>query len=137
MKYEKRYKYPHMAPLDVAIWERFIDQNPDFFDEVDYDVAVGSKPEFDTVVNSETGGDTLRLYQKKIDVVGHKGGNVWIIEVKPNAALTALGQVLSYTTLYKKFVNSTADITTAILTDRIVIDMPLLAEELNVKILIA
>ncbi len=34
-------KYPHMKPEDIAVWERFINKNPGYFDTVDYDVHLG------------------------------------------------------------------------------------------------
>ena len=40
-KYGKLSKYPHMKPEDVAIWERFLLDYPEYFDTVDYDVSVG------------------------------------------------------------------------------------------------
>lgn len=88
--------YTHMAPLDVAIWERFIRANQTYFDAVAYDVQVGSGPGFDTVVNPESGGNLDALYKKKIDVLGVKDGVHVIVEVKPRADSRALGQVEGY-----------------------------------------
>lgn len=126
-----------MMPQDVAIWERFIDQNVNFFDSVDYDVTVGSTPQFDTIVNPATGGDAARLYQRKIDVVGYKDNDVYIIEVKPNAGASALGQIQSYATLYKYFRDLNIKTIPTILTDRMTTDMALLSHEFKIKILIA
>lgn len=136
-KYEKRYKYPHMMPLDVAIWERFIDANPNFFDSVDYDVALGSKPLFDVTVNTETGGEATRLYQKKIDVVGYKDKNIYIVEIKPQASLAALGQAKSYEILYRNFIDPDIKTIPTILTDRVATDLPMIAFEMGIKLLTA
>jgi hypothetical protein len=37
-----------------------------------------------------------RALSLRIDVVAEKAGEVWIIEVKPNAGLGALGQLMAY-----------------------------------------
>lgn len=124
-------------PQDVAIWERFIDQNVNFFDSVDYDVVVGSIPKFSTTVNLETGGSDARLYQRKIDVVGYKGDDIYIVEVKPNAGASALGQIQAYATLFKYFRSLDAKTIPTILTNRITTDMPLLAYTMNIKLLLA
>ena len=100
--YEKRHWYPHMMPADVAIWERFIEKYPLHYDLVQYDVKVGSLPDFDTVVSPETGGDASALYKKKIDVVGFMGDDIDIIELKPRAGAPAVGQVKLYRKLYIK-----------------------------------
>lgn len=100
-KYKKLAKYPHMKPYDVAIWERFIDGNLDFFDSVDYDVCIGKGADFLPDDYSTADGRENRLYQKKIDVVGYKGEEVWIIELKPSAGMHSLGQILTYKHLSK------------------------------------
>lgn len=98
--YEKRYWYPHMKPLDQAIWERFISQFPDVYDHVQYDVPVGEVPEHATLPVSDLGGTAEMLYKRKIDVVGFKGDQIDIIELKPSAGLSAIGQVNGYRALY-------------------------------------
>lgn len=93
-------KYPHMQPLDVAVWERFISTHPDYFERVDYDVLVGTgvEPTGKHDANVEAGYQTLT--QKKIDVVGYKDGKTTIVEVKPIANMRGLGQIIVYSHLY-------------------------------------
>ena len=101
-KLQKLAKYPHMKPADIEIWERFIEAQPDFFDSVDYDFHVGRGADFLPDEEDTPDGRENRLYRKKIDVVGYKKNQIWIIEVKPVADATALGQVLSYREFYIK-----------------------------------
>lgn len=98
--FEKRDYYPHMKPNDVLIWHAFIDKYPASFDFVQYDVPCGSGPQFDTLINEETGGHVEKLYKRKIDVVAFKGDEITIIEVKPRAGASAVGQVKMYRKLY-------------------------------------
>lgn len=135
--YEKRYKYPHMAPLDVAIWERFITANPDIFDVVSYDVPVGDGASFDTVVNPETGGDVGKLYQRKIDVVGRKNGIFFVVEVKPRASTSAIGQVKGYVTLFKRDYTIHESVVPIIVTDELLPEMEFLAKGEGVQIILA
>lgn len=101
-KYEKLAKYPHMKPYDVEVWERFMELNPNMFDGVDYDVCVGEGADFLPTGEDTPDGRENRLYQKKIDVVGYKNGDVWLIEVKPEGNASALGQILTYAELWMK-----------------------------------
>jgi hypothetical protein len=94
--------YPHMKPADVLIWEAFIRGNPGFFDSVDYDVPVGEGAPFLPESEEAFVSDYRLLTQKKIDVVGYRDNEVWLIEVKPNAGSKALGQILTYEKLYSK-----------------------------------
>jgi len=89
-----------MKPYDVAIWERFLAEYPTYYNKVQYDVPCGEGPQFDTLANEETGGHDERLYKRKIDVVGFRGNEVDIIEVKPRAGPSAIGQVKMYRQLY-------------------------------------
>lgn len=125
-----------MKPLDVAIWERYIAQNPDAYKTVQYDVPVGSTPDFDTTVNPETGGDNAFNYRRKIDVVGHTDEHIDIIEIKPRAGSGALGQVRSYKSLYERDYGPKKNVRAVVITDERTPDIDMLAAELNVKIII-
>lgn len=93
-------KYPHMKPADVHLWEKFIRANAGFFDTVEYDFPVGRGPDWLDTERDEFAAKQEKLYQKKIDVLGFKGELIWIVEVKPQAGSSALGQVLTYKKLF-------------------------------------
>lgn len=96
LPYKKLLKYPHMKPLDVAIWERFVVKYPNLFTMVIYDYHVGEGADFLPTGTETPDGRENRLYQKKIDVLGFKVDEMSIIEVKPRADIKALGQVITY-----------------------------------------
>lgn len=135
-KYGKRYWYPHMKPADIAIWERFIAKHPDAYDECIYDLAVGSAPEFAAPEAAADLGNIAELYRRKIDVVGLKGGEVDIIELKPRAGTAALGQVVGYITLYKRDIDPSASPHPVLITDTLLPDMEMLAKTMGVKLII-
>lgn len=97
---EKLHKYPHLMVGDIRIWEQYLEVGDPEYDSYDYDVHVGEgvKPSesWDTKVKAMA----LALSEKRIDVLAWKGNEPTIIEVKPQAALSAIGQVLSYGELY-------------------------------------
>jgi hypothetical protein len=125
-----------MAKLDADIWERFIAAHPDYFDRCAYNVAVGEGTPHDTMVNGETGGDINRLYQRKIDVVGDKGGNYVVVEVKPRASTAAIGQVKGYAKLFARDAEISAPIKKLILTNELLPEMAELAADDGVDILV-
>ena len=122
-KFEKLAKYPHMKPADIEVWERFMVLNPRFFDSVDYDFHVGEGADFLPTGSDTPDGRENRLYQKKIDVVGYKKEEVWIIEVKPQADMLALGQVLSYKEIYAKEIGAEQPLTLAVICKNITNEM--------------
>lgn len=134
--YEKRYKYPHLKPKDIEIWERCLDKKSELYESVDYDVAVGTGYPIPDSTEENFARDFKILSQYKIDVVGYSGDNVEIMEVKPQAGPATIGQVIGYLKLYKAFINPSAKAQAVILTDAIKPDMALLAYEARVKIII-
>ena len=133
-RFEKRSKYPHLKPADILIWERFIEKYPQAYDSVRYDVPVGTPPPFSTIVNQESGGDDVKLFLRKIDVVGHKEGEIDIIELKPRAGTSALGQVKGYKLLFVRDYKPSAKVRAVVITDKIEQDMFELAEAEGVEL---
>lgn len=116
--YEKRTWYPHMKPNDEAIWNRFLSEFPNAYDSVQYSVPCGRGAEFDTLITEETGAHDEYLYKRKIDAVGFKDDTVTIIELKPNAGSSAIGQVKMYRDLYIKDYSPVRFPNMLIITDR-------------------
>ena len=125
-----------MKPADVEIWNRFIEQNPKAYDYVYYDYAVGKGPDFDTVVNPETGGDDRELYQYKIDVVGVKGQTIDLIEIKPRAGLSCCGQICGYRCLWNRDAGFEEEGQAVIITDVLRPDMPDVCEDMGIRIIV-
>ncbi len=126
----KLFKYPHMFPLDIAIWERFLDRFGSDFLSFTYDVKVGSGTEPPEGVGDNYARMQRILSKYRIDVVGLKPDSITIIEVKPEAGTVAIGQIEAYTRLYQRDFNPQLPIKGAIVTDRELPDMKYLT---NVK----
>lgn len=94
--------YPHMLAGDTEVWSRFLEDPPFIIKGVIYDYHVG-RP-----VNVGPGADLITkqiaagLGQKRVDVVMWADGMWWVVEVKPRAGMTALGQVITYARLFKQ-----------------------------------
>ncbi|MBU6430899.1 MAG: hypothetical protein KGJ58_01695 [Patescibacteria group bacterium] len=128
-------RYPHMKPADVAIWERFIKKFPDEYNSVDYDVAVGTGRRHEGAADVAIVDGFEHLTRKKIDVVGYKEKSTHIIEVKPNAGASALGQAKSYELLYKRDIDQATPTLTRLITDTAGLDMPHLSSWMEVEVI--
>ena len=110
-------RYYHMLPADVELWAAWVATGEYLPDEVWYDVKVGSGPDL--------GGDdpeyivrySASCWRKRIDVVGRRGLDYWIIEVKPRAGAMALGQALFYSDLFEREFAVAGDVVPVIVTD--------------------
>ena len=135
-KYEKRYKYPHMKPFDREIWERFIEKFPDAYDTCQYDFNVGDAPPFNPMGDNDEDLNQDALYRLKIDVIGHKNGKIDIIELKPKAGPSTIGQVKGYQHLYMRDEESKITPGLIIITDQLMPNMDFLAKQEGVKIIV-
>ena len=129
-----RFRYPHMMPGDKAVWDRFLEQHGDYFEGFDYDIHVGEGVGEITGYSEEIKKAAIALSQKRIDAVGYRGNEVWVIEIKPHAGLSAIGQVLAYETLYN-IEHETKPVTyKAIVTDRTDNDMRTLCGTMAIRL---
>jgi hypothetical protein len=92
-----RGDYPHMSKRDVQVWNAFLTLHGDQFVWFAYDVALGG-----VTIEAQDVGPAERLGWQyntalKIDACGLRDKEVWIIEVKPEATVSALGGAIAYT----------------------------------------
>ena len=127
-------KYPHMLPGDIAIWERFMDHHGSEYARFDYDLHVGEG----MVQDPDWPENIIRMVeaisQKRIDAVGYNDDGIYIFEVKPFAALSALGQVLSYRALYTRDSNPVVDVVPCVVTDRVDPDVTWLYQHFGITL---
>jgi hypothetical protein len=81
---------------DVPLWHRFLDRYAYEFERFYYNVRVGG-PDVSKIEGDE---QLKRMWYlntaKRIDAVGEKKNEIWIIEVASSPYLRAVGQCLSY-----------------------------------------
>lgn len=130
---EKLRKYPHMLPADVALWERFLSRYSGFFTTVEYDVHVGGAVERLSAWSDKFTLEASWLAAKRIDVVGHKPGEIWLIEVKPEPGTAAIGQLVAYRILYLLKYTPSANVICALVSDYLVPDEKVILEKLGFK----
>lgn len=99
-KFEKQNNYPHMSVRDKLIYERFLDKYPTAYKMCQYDFHIGDAPPFNTLDDDETDRNQDMLYRLRIDVVAHTDKGIDILEIKPDAGTSTIGQIKSYRTLY-------------------------------------
>ena len=89
--------FPNMAKRDEVVWRRFLAAHAQSYLAFAYDVALGG------VVHSLPDADPadVKAWQYKtalkIDVVAIGEKEAWIIEVKPDAHVSAIGACVVYT----------------------------------------
>lgn len=129
-------RYPNMARHDAALWERYLKHSAQLWRGVSYDVRLGGQ---------EVTGDGLSEAERymwrqntaeRIDVVADRGTEHWVIEVRPNAKLGALGSAVGYVLLGQREPWTSLPLVPAVLTDNISPDVRWVADQLGVQIII-
>lgn len=92
--------YPHMLAEDVAVWTKFLQSGFVGIKEVWYDVHVGRSVPLPVGASALEQRIARGLTRKRIDAVCAVGEGYWVVEVKPQAGMTALGQVITYVRLF-------------------------------------
>lgn len=134
--YEKKYWYPNMREAETLIWERFLLKFPEAYDEVAYNVKVGDGADIPQDTPENIASSFKQLTQHKIDVIGFKGSQIDIIEIKAGENTGAVGQVKKYAKLYKKSINAADNPNLVIITDHTSADLETTLEGENVKLII-
>ena len=137
MEYKKLLKYPHLGPEDTAIWSRFIEKNPNHYKSVDYDVKVGEGRDYSSLPEDQYSEDLKYLSKKRIDVVAFVNGEIHVIELRPSAGLSAIGQALGLADLYRVIAPADKRVVPVVITDKILPDMEVLCVKMGVWLFVA
>lgn len=135
-EYKLLSKYPHMKPADIEIWEKFILNHPSIFKRVDYDFHVGEGATFLPTNTDTPDGRENRLYQRKIDVVAYDEDGVTLIEIKPLADTSTLGQILVYKDLYFKSKEALKNPKLLVICGKIMADMKDIFSKQRIKVMV-
>lgn len=125
-----------MKPRDVAIWERFIAAFPDAYKDVRYDVMVGDPPPFNPLMDNGEDWNQDALYRLKIDVVGYTGDRLDIIEIKPMAGPSTVGQIEAYHTLFMRDEQPQIPVNMMIVTDDARPNMRFLCDQKGISLVV-
>jgi len=128
--------YPHMLAEDVSVWSKFLTKMQTVIKAVWYDVHVGKPvqvPADATIIQKKVAAGVTR---KRIDAVCSINSEFWVIEVKPHANMTALGQAFSYARLFSMEYDSNWPVKAVVVCDSFDEDMAVPFEELGVMVFV-
>lgn len=129
-------QYPHMLAEDTAVWTKFLGKMEQVISRVWYDVHVGEPvplaAEASTIEKKVAAG----VSRKRIDVVCEVGTEFWVVEVKPLANMTALGQAFSYNRLFAMEYDTYRPTKAVVVCDTFDNDMTVPFEEIGVLVFV-
>jgi len=124
-----------MMALDRDVWTRFLEAEAFPITEVWYDVHVGEglrlpadAPQLDQKISSA-------LYEKRADVIARVGSQLWVVEVKPKADMTALGQIITYRELFLQKYRPAESVLGVVVCDQVDDDLLLIFEAIGAVVI--
>ena len=89
-----------MLPPDVPVWYRFLDRYGPYFRALYYDCLLGSPFLSPDQLNDVMWVGWRKTVSKRADAIAELDNEVWIIEIAAQPGLRAVGQLLTYQTLW-------------------------------------
>lgn len=112
-------KYPHMSPREEELWDQYLVWCPHRFLSLIYDLHLGDSAPIDPTWEPWVVDLVMATSRKRVDVIGETEKEIIIYEVKDRADMSALGQLLSYESLYREEYQPTKPVKKVVITDRL------------------
>lgn len=128
--------FPHLMPLEVPIWERFLASTDLEFLSLRYDVHLGAGAPVDPAWPAWLVKQVAAVSRKRVDVVGETADAIYIIEIKPRAGMGALGQLLAYELLYRHERRPAKPIIKVALCERVESDVPAVFASYGIRVVV-
>ena len=113
-----RGRYAHMRDVEVPLWNRFLDLYGVGFEAFEYDVRVGPPSGAAAGFDAQTQAVFADLSRLRIDAVGYRPGEVWLLEVMPYAGPSAVGKLVGYGVLFAQDRQPAERVRLGLVTDR-------------------
>ena len=128
--------YPNMAKRDAVIWERYLRHQAINFRGFAYNVALGGMVKEDPEATPEELTGFQYSTAQRIDVVADRGSEHWIIEVRHQARIGAVGSVMGYTMLALREPWTELPLVPVVITDNMSPDVRYVAELFSLQVFI-
>ena len=129
-------KYKHLLPSEIKIWDRVLANPPWTIIRADYDVHLGVGAPLNPAWPDWLKAQVKAVSRKRVDVIVETPEDIWIVEIKPRAGMSALGQVLCYRELYVREYQPTKRVRMVVIAERAESDVPSVYRQFDVGLLL-
>ena len=114
-----RGKPPHMLAPDIPVWYRFLKEWAPHFVTLYYDCLLGGPEPVPYEEKDPMKKMWRALTSKRADAIAELQDAIWLIEVSAYPGMRALGQLLTYKTLWDQDPKSDLPVTMVLVADQI------------------
>ena len=115
--------YPHLLADDTDVWTKYLASPITEIKRVWYDLHVGAPVQLGPGADLMDKKIAAGVTKKRIDVVASIGGGYWVIELKRVGNMTALGQALVYSRLFRIEFNIFEEVWPVVICDELDLDL--------------
>src|SRR3990167_6831102 len=126
--------YPHMGPNDGSLWNNFVIKNRDRFVRCIYDMRCGTIETIPPGTPKNIMDAWQDLGRWRVDVVAEDKDFIYTVECRPRAQSDAIGHAIGYKTLFERDHQIDKIIKPLVITDYILPNTKIVADEYNVLI---
>lgn len=126
--------YRHMARRDADLWERWLARHALEWEAVAYDVALGGIEPTTPGVSEQDVQMWRYLTAMKVDALLRRAGEYTLVEVRPEASVSALGAAVCYRLLLGRDHPDLVPVSAVVLTEAASADLRYCAAELDITI---
>ncbi len=126
---------PQFSSEDLPLWAAYKDELESKYDKIEYSVRLhgqklppGEDPTYAAMWE--------KITARRVDTVGHTADRIDIIEFRPFAGPSAIGQLQMYRTLYEMEIAPTKPIKLILITDLITDHILLTAKAAGIEVII-
>lgn len=98
---ENSQKYRRLSKIDATIWDQYLNIIKPKYSKLIYDLPITTQSLSEKVLTNNYTEAYLHLTNKRIDVLAFTDHYIDLFEIKDRANSHGLGQLLSYTFIYK------------------------------------
>ena len=124
----------HLRPGEVALFRRFERLDPLASPTYQFDTHLGQGMPLDPSWPAWLQAMATRLTQKRVDVVATTPTATWLLEMKPRAGPSAVGQLLTYRSIFLREFPQLAPFLIGVIADRNSFDMQDVYDEFNIQL---
>jgi hypothetical protein len=99
-QFYKDQRLKHMSQMEAFLWVKFLEANGNDFFNYEYDVYIRKPVNVPREYEAEYKAMAISLSSLRIDATMQDKNNIYIVEIRPGATHSAIGQLIMYRFLY-------------------------------------
>lgn len=130
----ERLRFPGMLPREIVVWVAWLQLHESEYSGWQYNVRIGKGDDPGPTYPDNIRQMAIANSQKRLDALAFQGPQPFIFEVKDRAQLSAVGQLLGYSHLYRMDNPLQPEPVLVLVTNRTTADLGVVTHASNIRL---